>query len=160
MIEPARSLFGADVFLPASRVLVLAALLAASTMRALTAGRSMAGGGDHMGRVGARQVEPGVHVLLLPTAPGLGSGSLGSRGETVTKIARKVEQIGHDSRRDSACTRCRGDKGSHGRTQNTWKTVGGWLVAQELICARPLCRRGGCQVRRGGWQCRIVLCPD
>ena len=45
MTEPARSLLGAEVFFPASKFLVSAALLAASTMRDLMAGRSILGGG-------------------------------------------------------------------------------------------------------------------
>ena len=114
MTKPASNLLGADVFLPASRVLVSAALLAASTMMALTSGRSMPGGGQP-GGVGARQVESGVQVLLLPAAPCLRSGSFSSRREAIAKIALKVEQVGGDGRRDSICTRCGGDVGIHGR---------------------------------------------
>ena len=61
-------------------------------------------GGGQPGGVGARQVESGVQVLLLPAAPCLRSGSFGSRREAVAKVPRKVKQIGGDGRRDSVRT--------------------------------------------------------
>ena len=75
----------------------------------------MVGGGDYQGGVGARQIESGVQVLLLPASPCLRSGSLGSRREAVAEVARKIEQIGGDGRRNSVRTRCGGDEGVHRR---------------------------------------------
>ena len=61
------------------------------------------------------QVEPGVQLLPFPAAPILRSLSFSGREELVAKVARKVEQIGGDRRRDSTRTRCRGDEGIHRR---------------------------------------------
>ena len=63
-------------------------------MRALTAGRSILGGGwDDQGGKAARQVEPGVQLLILPAAPIIRSLSFGGGGEPVTEVAEKSNKL-------------------------------------------------------------------
>ena len=114
MTEPARSLLGAEVFLLANKAFVSAALLAASTMRVLTAGRSILGGGrDDKGGEAARQVKPGVQLLLLPAAPVIRSLPLSTRGEPVAEMAGKIKEVGGNRRRDTPRPCRGGDEGAH-----------------------------------------------
>ena len=114
-MEPASSLFGADAFLSASRALVSVALLAASTMRALMAGKSTERGGDYQGWVRARKVEAGLQIVILPPAPRFGPRSLGAkRAKPTTEVAGVVEQVGVHGRGDASRAGAGGDEGGHG----------------------------------------------